>query len=235
MRHGAIHYPVVMPTYLRVPEKTVEIWTAIAVSDLIPDSEIWSPTNARDSVDQAISAGKTWAFELKACSSRRGGSFLIRLNQLERHAFHPVHSIPVLYVLPLTPWSKRPAGLPPVEADQWKSFPDWAWVVPAVDLASYLGIAPGTSVPRNRGRFVTIGGLTGTHSPIKLRNFLEQVLACTEPIEWTLRLTENIRSQTSEDDLLVSPNSIRRPLYFHVAARHLPALPSSKKPLGTLS
>lgn len=48
-----------------LPEKTVEIWTAITVSRALPAAQLWSPPNYKGSVDQWIRAGKTWAFELK--------------------------------------------------------------------------------------------------------------------------------------------------------------------------
>lgn len=178
-----------------LPEKTVEIWTGIAVSRFLPAAEIWSPTNYAGSVDQWIRAGKTWAFELKTTYDSVPPTLPIDPFQLWRHAFAPRHDVPVLYVLPLVPWHARPFEPVPAEASMWHSFPWWSRVVSATRLARRLGV---------RRRFLSTGPLsiglndpwiTSPRATLSLALFLVRVGACNEPKDWTLRRDEETREE----------------------------------------
>lgn len=205
-----------------LPEKTVEVWTAIAVTRFLPNAEVWSPPNHRESVDQSIRAGKTWAFELKTTYEDSTGRPRVPINmlQLEAHASRPPHGVPVLYLLPWVPWSIRPTEPIPVVASQWTTFPWWAWVVSANRLRGLL--APSTGGTRNVAESELIRWRT-TRSRYQMKSlarFLIEVGACTEPPGWVLRATEDELGRDSDADGFLTdvPSSY---MTVHLGAAHL--------------
>jgi hypothetical protein len=212
-----------------LPEKTVEIWTGIAVSRFLPSATIWSPPNYRGSVDQWIRAGKTWAFELKTAYEGKPSYVPIDLYQLRGHAYDPPHGIPVLYVLPAVQWSTQPAEPMPMEAASWATYPWWAWVVSARQLAGRLNVkASGSTTGEQR---IPVSDLPLSHvantywnTGMWLAHFLVSIGACREPRNWALRLTENqsARVRTPADDDGTDAESHR--LVIHVPISDLPGM-----------
>jgi hypothetical protein len=213
-----------------LPEKTVEIWTGIAVSRFLPFAEIWSPPNYGGSVDQWIRAGKTWAFELKtAYEDSPTSSIPINLAQLQGHAFRPPHGVPVLYVLPAVPWTSQPLEPVPSVGAAWMTFPWWAWIVSARQLARRLGISA-KALPSPTPGTVFTSELPFPHPAragwilgMSLAGFLSSVGACREPRGWAMRTHED---RPIEELALGFDNATadQASSYFtiHVPAVHLP-------------
>ena len=216
-----------MPVLL--PEKTLEIWTGIAVTRFLPFAEIWSPPNYGGSVDQWIRAGKTWAFELKApYSSSSGPRIPIDLYQLHSHAFSPSHGVPVLYVLPAIPWSSVPVEPIPSVSGGWTTVHSWAWVVPAGLLARRFGLKSAAHPPSGL-RHVNATEIPLPHPVPRYRRaglwlgeFLLRVGSCTEAPNWTLRVDEDYSTEYG-DPLQVDVADGSAFFTVHVPAAFLPA------------
>lgn len=214
-----------MPVLL--PEKTVEVWTGIAVSHHLPFAEIWSPPNLAASVDQTIRAGKTWAFELKTAYEGNPSYIPVDLNQLKSHAFSAPHAVPVLYLLPAVPWLVVPPEPVSHFAGAWRTFPWWSWIVSARQLAYYCGVKE-SEAPAHSSRSLRVMDLPLPHPHGRgwllgmwLAEFLARVGACTEPNGWTRRTevpievtTRNVTADASADGYLL----------IHVPVEALPDL-----------
>jgi hypothetical protein len=215
-----------------LPEKTVEIWTGIAVSRFLPLAQVWSPANYRGSVDQSIRAGKTWAFELKTAYEAAKPFVPIDLAQLRGHAFYPPHAVPVLYVLPVVPWVASPHEPVPPEAATSLSFPWWAWVVSARQLARRLSVVKSRQPTTRQGK-VLLDELPFPHpyrstwgTGMWLAYFLVKVAECREPAGWTDRSAEDNLVDQQESDRPIDTAGIDTN-YFLV---HVPPLDASRPP-----
>lgn len=216
-----------------LPEKTLEIWTGVAVTGFLPFADIWSPPNYGGSVDQWIRAGKTWAFELKtAYEDTPSPSIPIDLRQLQGHAFRPRHGVPVLYVLPVVPWAAKPVEPVPLVGGEWRTLPWWAWIVTAKQLARRLKVTPKRAPPVTPAKLYT-ADLPFAHPYPRYRyegmwlaDFLVRVGACSEPKNWVLRVTEESSNQGEPSLQDVQPEDDLQLTYVavHVPAAYLPGL-----------
>lgn len=133
-----------------IPEKTVELWNAFALRDVLGLSTwIWSPPTGTDQVARVVDTSrlkKVIFIELKA-PNRPGNSatdilFQIDTAQLTRYVRHYVDgTIPdVLYVLPCTPWIDPPSTVMPAEAapEMRLSFAQWTFVARASHIYRML-------------------------------------------------------------------------------------------------
>jgi hypothetical protein len=211
-----------------LPEKTVEIWTGIAIARFLPFAQVWSPPNRRGSIDQWIRAGKTWAFELKTAYEGSPTHIPIDLEQLWTHAGNPPHGVPVLYVLPKVPWLIRPIEPVRPEAASLHGFPWWAWVTPAKQLARRLW--PSTTRPSVRSlQTVNIEDLPFPYAHprwktgMSLAEFLTKVGACREPEGWTTRTADDRRSSSRRDNRNENTEEVSNYVIVHVPKANLPS------------
>lgn len=209
-----------------LPEKTVEIWTAITVSRALPAAQLWSPPNYKGSVDQWIRAGKTWAFELKTAYNAGRPSIPIDTVQLQKHAYPPPHGVPVLYLLPAVPWSTRPVEPVPMQSGSLVTFPWWSWVVPAERLALRLNV-PQVGQPRKQQEWIPVQDLPfprGAYysNGTSLGRFLSLVGGCSEPRAWTVRASEDRHPPVEVISEPTSDETESRLIFVHIPAENLP-------------
>ena len=211
-----------------LPEKTVEIWTGIAVAASLPAAELWSPASFYGSIDQLIRAGKTWAFELKSMDDGPPPGITIDLSQLERHAFSPPLAVPVFYVLPVVPWQSLPSlnAAPPAEAAQWGAFPEWAWVVPAIELAAFCQVTQG-HCPAGSRKINPLAPGPWPLPTVSLAAFLNLIGGCLEPREWNIRHAEDSWAGRPpiQEDIRESMTNGSSYFVVHVPAAALPGQP----------
>jgi hypothetical protein len=145
--------------------------------------------------DQSITAlpGKTWLFELKSSEVGPTPKSIIPIRQLRVHCFS---TIPVLYVLPHPPWIHAPVGTPPIEAQFWRDFPIWSYVIRAESLLHYFSRSrhfnnpdPHLSISIHKYSQASRQDPQNMEPMLTLETFLREVGDCTEPDGWTFRVT----------------------------------------------
>lgn len=166
-----------------IPEKTLEHWTSIYLSNRFPNCALWWPAAGEDVLAElpqmaASGPGKTLALELKT-TQVRGTDHVLEIDtyQLARYLSPPSGPpLPVYYVFPAPRWTgpltsrsgitpAAPTGTAVAPPAWWRRragtawFADWLYVLSARSLAAAL---PATwSDPRRRTARVFT--LNGTH------------------------------------------------------------------------
>ncbi len=166
-----------------IPEKTLEHWTSIYLSNRFPNGALWWPTSGEDVLAElprlaASRPGKTLALELKTTEARGADHVLeIDTRQLARYLSPPSGPpLPVYYVFPTPHWTgpltsrsgiapRAPTGSAAAPPEWWRRrvgppwFGDWLYVLSARSLAALL---PTTwNAPRRRR--ATLFTLNGSH------------------------------------------------------------------------
>lgn len=141
-----------------IPEKTLEHWTSIYLSNRFPNGALWWPTSGEDvRVDlrrlAATGSGTTLALELKTTEAVKNRHELeVDTRQLERYLKPP---LPIYYVFPLPHWtgplSSRPGSMPaapsatdPAPPEWWRQrigsqwFGKWLYVMSAKSVSEAL-------------------------------------------------------------------------------------------------
>jgi hypothetical protein len=145
-----------------IPEKTLEHWTSIYLSNRFPNSALWWPAFGEDVLAElprlaTSGPGKTLALELKTTQVRGTDHVLeIDTHQLARYLNPPSGPpLPVYYVFPAPRWTgplmSRPGTTPAAPAGStapppawWRRragaawFADWLYVLSARSLAAAL-------------------------------------------------------------------------------------------------
>lgn len=167
-----------------IPEKTLEHWSSIYLSDRFPNGSLWWPASGEDVLVElprlaATGRGKTLALELKTTEAVSDKHvLLIDTLQLERYLSPPAGwpPLPVYYVFPLPHWTGpltshngsaySVLGPMTVAPPKWWRqraglpwFGDWLYVMSAQAVASAL--APGW---RNR-KSARLFTLDAPHDP----------------------------------------------------------------------
>lgn len=145
-----------------IPEKTLEHWTSIYLTDRFPNGALWWPTSGEDVLAElprlaATGPGKTLALELKTTEVVGTEHVLwIDTRQLDRYLYPPFGPpLPVYYVFPVPHWTgplrsrhgrtPGPTGgmveAPPQWWRQragWSWFGEWLYVMSAQSLSAAL-------------------------------------------------------------------------------------------------
>lgn len=145
-----------------IPEKTLEHWTSIYLTNRFPNGAMWWPAIAEDILTElpplaASGPGKTLALELKTTKADGANHVLdIDTHQLARYLHPPFGPpLPVYYVFPVPHWTgpltsssgrtpAAPAGSTAAPPDWWRRavgwqwFGDWLYVMSARSLAAAL-------------------------------------------------------------------------------------------------
>lgn len=129
-----------------IPEKTVEQWFALSLSDFFgPDIWLWADAAGWDQhawVGATDTLSKWVLFELKA--PEQDLTTLIDVRQLERYVdgFQIGDHPDVVYVLPDPPWRAAPVSGDQfnLRAAPWnrRSFSSWSFCLPASDLLQLI-------------------------------------------------------------------------------------------------
>lgn len=162
-----------------VPEKTLEHWTSIYLSNRFPNGAMWWPAFGEDILAElppmaASGPGKTLALELKTTWADGDNHVLdIDTRQLARYLHPPFGPpLPVYYVFPVPRWTgpltswpgRTPAastGMTVAPPQWWRRaggshwFGDWLYVMSAQSLAAAL---PSTWRASGRARLFTLNG-----------------------------------------------------------------------------
>lgn len=144
-----------------LPERTVDAWVAATVCQAFSDALLWAPTQLAIEQNWDYSAslgdGKILIFEDKATSPVARAHKMptqthrieIDRTQLAWYCDKVQLVAPVFYVLPKPPWLGPPTGssvVPEQAISRFASpsgpFENWAFVVAATDLRTYLGNRP---------------------------------------------------------------------------------------------
>jgi hypothetical protein len=145
-----------------IPEKTLEHWTSIYLSNRFPNGALWWPAAGEDVLAElprlaASGPGKTLALELKTTQARGTNHVLeIDTHQLNRYLNPPSGPpLPVYYVFPAPHWTgpltsrsgfapATPTGTTATPPAWWRRrvgpawFADWLYVLSARSLAAAL-------------------------------------------------------------------------------------------------
>jgi hypothetical protein len=145
-----------------IPEKTLEHWTSIYLSNRFPNGALWWPTFGEDVLAElprlaASGPGKTLALELKTTVARGVNHVLeIDTQQLARYLNPPAGPpLPVYYVFPTPHWTgpltsrsgtipAAPTGSSTAPPAWWRQkagrawFGDWLYVMSARSVAAAL-------------------------------------------------------------------------------------------------
>jgi hypothetical protein len=166
-----------------IPEKTLEHWTSIYLSNRFPNGALWWPTFGEDVLAElprlaASGPGKTLALELKTTEAR-GADHLLEIDtrQVASYLNPPAGPpLPVYYVFPTPQWTGPltshsgtapvvPTGLTAAPPEWWRRrvgrawFGDWLYVMSARSVAATL--------PRHwnapRGKRATLFTMNNSH------------------------------------------------------------------------
>lgn len=145
-----------------IPEKTLEHWTSIYLSNRFPNAALWWPATGEDVLAELprlaeTGPGKTLALELKTTEvTSAGHKLLIDTEQLKRYLNPPFGPpLPIYYVFPVPCWSGSltswhgwtpPAvgGVPLAPPEWWRLqagaswFGKWLYVLSAQSVAAAL-------------------------------------------------------------------------------------------------
>lgn len=160
-----------------IPEKTLEHWTSIYLSNRFPNGALWWPTSGEDVLAElprlaTSGPGKTLALELKTTEARGTDHVLeIDTRQLASYLTPPSGPpLPVYYVFPTPHWTgpltshsgTSPAALTGLAAsppEWWRQkvgpawFGDWLYVMSARSVAAAL--PAGWNSPRRKRAILT--------------------------------------------------------------------------------
>jgi hypothetical protein len=190
-----------------IPEKTLEHWTSIYLSNRFPNGALWWPAAGEDVLAElprlaASGPGKTLALELKTTQVRGAGHVLeIDTHQLARYLNPPSGPpLPVYYVFPAPRWTgpltsragiapAAPAGTTTAPPTWWRRrvgpawFADWLYVLSARSLAAAL--PPNWTGPRRqRARLFTMNGTHLVGGVPDWTSVFGRTLA-RPPVRWT--------------------------------------------------
>jgi hypothetical protein len=128
-----------------IPERTIDAWLSIYLSQRFPLLGLWAPTRTWDfALDPGLPRGKIALLECKTTRlSPAGETARIRWDQLRRYLHHTTASPMTYYVFPDTGTHirGRVAGSTPVippEATGLWTCSQWLWVISAWRLANHL-------------------------------------------------------------------------------------------------
>ncbi|WP_424188944.1 hypothetical protein ACOBQX_11480 [Actinokineospora sp. G85] len=166
-----------------IPEKTLEHWTSIYLSNRFPNGALWWPTSGEDVLAElprlaSSGPGKTLALELKTTEAR-GATHVLEIDtrQLANYLNPPSGPpLPVYYVFPTPYWTgpltsrsgatpTAPAGSSSKPPEWWRRrvgpqwFGDWLHVLSARSLAKMLPTGWATGPERKSTLFT----LTSSH------------------------------------------------------------------------
>lgn len=153
-----------------IPEKTLEHWTSIYLSNWFPNGALWWPTTGEDvlvELPRLAASGPGKTLELKTTEARGADHVLeIDTRQLARYLNPPSGPpLPVYYVFPTPHWTgpltshsgaapTAPTGLAAAPPEWWRRkvgrgwFGDWLYVMSAGSVAAAL--PRGWNAPRRR-------------------------------------------------------------------------------------
>ncbi len=188
-----------------IPEKTLEHWASIYLSNRFPNGAMWWPTSGEDILAAlphlaAQGPGKTLALELKTTEAKGAAHTLsIDTRQLDRYLNPPVGPpLPVYYVFPLPHWAGQltsssgtvpaaPSSTTAAPPEWWRRrvgspwFGQWLYVMSAQSLSEAL--SPGwTASPRAKLFKLNSSHAVGTKPDWK--NLFAQ-LPRAAPMDWT--------------------------------------------------
>lgn len=162
-----------------LPERTVDAFFAVALTQRFPSAGLWDPTNTPGSWDHtAIAAGKTLLVESKG-NERGTNDIEVDLPQLR--AYVRSYVAPLVFYLFADPpgWNDfREPIAPGFSATTWPNFAEWAYVTPAAALASATGLTGRSRTVRpSAGTFVVPE--EGTSVPVtRLDCFFNELEKC---------------------------------------------------------
>jgi hypothetical protein len=190
-----------------IPEKTLEHWTSIYLSNRFPNGALWWPTSGEDVLAElprlaASGPGNTLALELKTTEADGADHVLdIDTRQLTRYLTPPSGPpLPVYYVFPTPHWTgpltsqsgtapTAPTGTAAAPPEWWRRrvgppwFGDWLYVMSARSLAAAL--PPTWNTPRRRkARLFTLNGSHMVGGAPAWASLFSRTLA-TRPGAWT--------------------------------------------------
>jgi hypothetical protein len=160
-----------------IPEKTLEHWTSIYLSNRFSDGALWWPSSGEDVLLElprlaATGPGKTIALELKTTEATQNRHVLeIDTHQLDRYLHPPVGPpLPIYYVFPVPHWTgaltsttgmapPRPTSATTAPPAWWRQrtrpawFGEWVYVMSAQCVSQAL---PANWRSKNRATLFTI-------------------------------------------------------------------------------
>ena len=187
-----------------IPEKTLEHWSSMYLSNRFPNGALWWPTSGEDVLVQlprlaATGQGKTLALELKTTEADGAKHTLwIDTGQLDRYLSPPLGPpLPVYYVFPLPHWtgpltsqhgSAPGTPNPMVEAppEWWRQRAGWPWFGNWLYVMSAQAVASALPPGWRNGPRAKLFTLNAPHDP-SLWPAWERVLdlkPIAEPVIW---------------------------------------------------
>jgi hypothetical protein len=187
-----------------IPEKTLEHWSSIYLSNRFPEGALWWPSSGEDVLAElprlaATGPGKTLALELKTTEAVGTNHKLwIDAPQLDRYLRPPVGPpLPVYYVFPIPHWTGpltsqhgstpgAPGAMAAAPPEWWRQrvgwpwFGDWLYVMSARAVGSAL---PSDWTKGSRARLFT---LNTAHTPGRLPPWksLFARMPAVAPVRW---------------------------------------------------
>ncbi|WP_236794929.1 hypothetical protein [Amycolatopsis sp. GM8] len=190
-----------------IPEKTLEHWTSIYLSNRFPNGALWWPVSGEDVLVElprlaASGPGKSLALELKTTEARGTDHVLeIDTRQLARYVNPPAGPpLPVYYVFPTPHWTgpltshsgtapAAPNGSAAAPPEWWRRrigrawFGDWLYVMSARSVAAAL--PHGWNAPRRkRATLFTLNSSRVVGGKPSWASLLGPTLS-SWPIDWT--------------------------------------------------
>ena len=173
-----------------IPEKTLEHWTSIYLSNRFSNGALWWPTSGEDVLVElprlaATGPGMTLARELKTTEAV-GNHHELKIDtcQLHRYLNPP---LPIYYVFPLPHWTGPltscsgsapavPSATDPAPPEWWRQrigpqwFGEWLYVMPAKSVSDAL---PEDWCDRERAKLVSLdaGHSVGERPPLPGRSW----------------------------------------------------------------
>ena len=170
-----------------LPERTVDAWLSVYLSDRFPLLGIWAPTRGWDfELDPGIGPGKAVFFECKTARRRgnpAGNVISVDLRQLWEYVHGPGSSV-VYYVLPNPPaaFNPRPAGAlpaPPPESRFLWTCQSWFYLISAWGLWAHYRTGALVADLSHRLLRVPCGGLASLPGARPLWRFAQELENCT--------------------------------------------------------
>lgn len=185
-----------------IPEKTVEIWTACSILDLLGQGTwIWSPARGEDQDVWHGSLSKFFVLELKAPDHGMHRRITINLRQLRKYVsgFKAKAHPNVMYVLPDPPWNSVPAvGTSPPRAAHpmhRRGFPGWSYVISATGLLTLIGPHPRAKTARIRCEY---GHIHPASRPVPIWPFTREMILAVSRAHRALRAGQQLPSADLE-------------------------------------
>ena len=185
-----------------IPEKTVEIWTACSIIDLLgQDTWIWSPARGEDQDVWHGSLSKFFVLELKAPDHGMHRRITIDLQQLRKYVagFQANEHPNIMYVIPDPPWSSVPeVGISPPRAAHpmyRRGLPGWSYVVSATDLLTRIGAPSHAKTARIRCEY---GHIQPASRPVSIWPFNREMIQAVSRAHRALRGGQHLSSADLE-------------------------------------